>query len=377
MPIAPLLLTSLLILGSIAAPPPPAEMDEKWAARLPKDDRAALSAGIGFEAPEFSENIQWIGANPGSLKNLRGKVVLVQSFTTRNTLGRNTPKKLLRTLKPLADNEDFVVMLLHTPEGANKAERYCDRVKMPYPIALDKNGNYCDKIGAFKRPVNVLISRSGEIKYAGLNDKGLLEASNQLLAEPYDPTLQPIPRPEPDIDTEGFPQFTSPIPSAADLRGMHAPPFFVETWITPRPNGNGKVAVVDFWATWCGPCVKTIPHMNDLQRQFKDDVVCIGISDEQPQAFETGLQNRNLGPTNMHYSLALDTSGKMKKSFAVRGIPHVAVMSSDWVVRWQGNPSNLSQEILSAIVKANKSMERLARQTATPGTPPARWRSEG
>ena len=344
---------------------------------FPRDDRAALTAAIGFEAPELPENIQWIGANPGTLEELRGKVVLLQSFTTRNTLGRNTPKKLARAMKSLAENDDFVVMLIHTPEGANKAERYCERVKMPFPVALDSQGQFCDLIGAFKRPVNVLINRSGEIKYAGLNDKGLVEASNQLLAETYDPTFQPTPRPEPEIETEGFPEFTSPLPSAADLRGLQAPTFFVQNWITQKPNGNNKVVVVDFWATWCGPCVKAIPHMNDLQRQFKDDVLCVGISDEDSQAFQTGLQKRGLGPGNMHYSLALDSSGRMKKSFAIRGIPHVAVISSDWVVRWQGHPSNLSPDILNAIVKANKGMISRLSQSALPGTPPARWRAEG
>ena len=377
MSIASPLLACLLFFTSSTTVPLPGEMDEKWAQRLPKDDRAAINAGIGFEAPEFSEDAEWIGASPGTLKSLRGKVVLLQSFTTRNTLGRNTPKKLQRTLKPLQDNQDVVVVLVHTPEGANKAQRYCERVQMPYPIVLDSDGNYCDKIGAFKRPVNVLISRSGEIKYAGLNDKGLVEATNALLAEPYDSEEEPKPRPEPEVSTEGFPQFSNPLPSAADLRGMPAPPFYVEQWITARPNGNGKVAVIDFWATWCGPCVKAIPHMNDLQRQFKNDVVCIGISDEQQYAFETGLQNRKLGPSNLHYALALDSSGKMKKSFAIRGIPHVAVISSDWVVRWQGHPSNLSADILGAIVKANTSMKRKANQVTLPGTPPARWRAEG
>ena len=186
-----------------------------------------------------------------------------------------------------------------------------------------------------------------------------------------------MPRPEPEVSTEGFPRFTNPLPSAADLRGRGAPPFHVEQWITNRPNGNGKVAVIDFWATWCAPCIKAIPHMNDLQRQFNDEVVCIGISDEQPQAFQTGLQNRQLGPSNVHYALALDTGGRMKKAFAIRGIPHVAVISSDWVVRWQGHPSSLSADILGAIVKANTSMNRRANQSATPGTPPARWRAQG
>lgn len=381
MPLISSFLASLLfLLGTAAvvptADPPASKMDNSWAARLPKDDRQSLDLTLGYEAPEIPEDIEWIGKNPGTLEELRGKVVLLQTFTTRNTLGRNTPKKLFRTLKPLEENPDFVVVLLHTPEGANKAERYCERVKMPYPVALDTNGQFCDQIGAFKRPVNVLIGRSGEIKYAGLNEKGILAAGNQLLKETYDPTMTPTPRPEPEIQTEGFPRFTNALASSADLRGKQAPPFYVNTWITQRPDGANKVAVIDFWATWCGPCVKAIPHMNDLQSEFKNDVVCIGISDEQPQAFQTGLQNRSLGPANMHYALALDPSGQMKKSFAIRGIPHVAVISSDWVVRWQGHPSSLSSDVLGSIVKANKGMLNRKGNNAGPGMPPARWQNK-
>ena len=38
-----------------------------------------------------------------------------------------------------------------------------------------------------------------------------------------------------------------------------------------------KVVVLEFWATWCGPCIKGIPHLTELQEQYKDDVVVIGV----------------------------------------------------------------------------------------------------
>lgn len=357
------------------APPRPA-MNKSWAQRLPEQDRAALETTVGFAAPELSEDLAWLGDRPESLEALRGKVVLVQTFTTRSTLGRNTPRRLSRAVADLAKEEDLVVLLIHTPEGANKAERYCTRVEMPFPVAIDSGGRFCDSLGAFKRPVNYLIDRTGDIVYAGLNDKGLIEATKELLDKPHDPKAEPTPRPKSGAEAEGFPQFRSPLASAADLRGLEAPTFYVQEWITQRPNGQDKVAVIDFWATWCGPCVKAIPHMNDLQNQFVNDVVCIGISDESSDAFETGLRRRDLGPSNFRYSLALDPTGQMKRRFAIRGIPHVTVISSDWIVRWQGHPSTLSADVLNAIVDANKAMlEQVG--DGSPGAPPARWRAAG
>jgi len=41
---------------------------------------------------------------------------------------------------------------------------------------------------------------------------------------------------------------------------------------------KGKVVIIDFWATWCGPCRRGIPDLVSIQKEFKDDLVIIGIS---------------------------------------------------------------------------------------------------
>ena len=45
---------------------------------------------------------------------------------------------------------------------------------------------------------------------------------------------------------------------------------------------SGKIVILDFWATWCGPCRIGIPDLVSIQKEYKDEVVIIGISLDQP-----------------------------------------------------------------------------------------------
>jgi thiol-disulfide isomerase/thioredoxin len=58
-------------------------------------------------------------------------------------------------------------------------------------------------------------------------------------------------------------------------------------------DAKGKVVVIDFWATWCGPCVASLPHIREIHEKFKDrGVWVIGVSCDSPMAKETPESNR-------------------------------------------------------------------------------------
>src|SRR5438876_349622 len=59
--------------------------------------------------------------------------------------------------------------------------------------------------------------------------------------------------------------------------------FIVEKWLTKEPNRKGKFILLDFWATWCGPCRKAIPELNRIHKNFGDKLVVIGLSDEKEE----------------------------------------------------------------------------------------------
>lgn len=172
----------------------------------------------------------------------------------------------------------------------------------------------------------------------------------------------------------GTPVFPTPLPkkmwATRDLRGKAAPKFEVQKWITPEPQWKGKVVLIDFWATWCPPCRALIPELNDLQAKFKDDLVVIGVSDEQEDAVK-----KFMAKTKISYSMAVDTKATMKNAIGVQGIPHVLIVSSDGIVRWQGFPQleeePLTEAIVKQIVDADKAAQAHGGKPATPAPQPA------
>ncbi|MDA0660572.1 MAG: TlpA disulfide reductase family protein [Planctomycetota bacterium] len=83
-------------------------------------------------------------------------------------------------------------------------------------------------------------------------------------------------------------------PGASLGVGDPAPSLDVGRWMLGEPISDfvsGHVYVIDFWATWCGPCLRTIPHLSDLQSQYADRITVIGITDESEREVREFLQS--------------------------------------------------------------------------------------
>jgi thiol-disulfide isomerase/thioredoxin len=182
---------------------------------------------------------------------------------------------------------------------------------------------------------------------------GRVEPTPALIAQPTTPVIPstPVEPPKPTLEI-----------------GMPAPKLQTAKWVQGEPVTEfaaGTAYVVEFWATWCGPCIVTIPHLNELHQKFVNQgLVVIGqdiwqreeTTEKTQEAVEQFIAKMG---EKMTYRVALDDKSQDEKGAMARtwmdaagqnGIPSAFVVGKDGKIAWIGHPSRLNEQILSSVL---------------------------
>jgi thiol-disulfide isomerase/thioredoxin len=93
---------------------------------------------------------------------------------------------------------------------------------------------------------------------------------------------------------------------------------------------RGKVAIIDFWATWCAPCIESLPILNNVAASYAARGVVFHALDV---AEERADVRRFLKRTGLTLPVALDEEGEISDAFGADGIPHTVIVDRNGVIR--------------------------------------------
>ncbi|MCA8961745.1 MAG: redoxin family protein [Planctomycetes bacterium] len=168
--------------------------------------------------------------------------------------------------------------------------------------------------------------------------------------------------------------------------GSPAPALDVSKWVKGKAVPKfeaGQVYVIDCWATWCGPCIRAIPHMTEIQKKHRDHgvhVVGVSLWESKPSGVEPWVAGKG---DEMGYTVAMDSvpaypegieegtreaqrwaveNGKVSQKWMSaagrNGIPTVFIVDRKGNVAWIGHPMNGMDDALSSILDGTWTYDR-------------------
>jgi thiol-disulfide isomerase/thioredoxin len=111
---------------------------------------------------------------------------------------------------------------------------------------------------------------------------------------------------------------------------------------------EGQMVVLEFWATWCGPCKAQIPHLKQLNAEYAPKGVrLISVSrDDNRQPVMPFIQQNGMNWTHV---IDAEQPQQLGPAFGVTGIPHAFIISPKGEVLWRGHPASIEQPLAQAV----------------------------
>ncbi|USN97964.1 MAG: redoxin domain-containing protein [Phycisphaeraceae bacterium] len=370
--------TPLLLLAALMVNPAVAGDDFR---HLGEGSRLASLAELETKpfAPDLLGKIDGWTDEPITPERLKDRVLVLLAWDNDEARSVRLLPKFARYAREAGD--DVLILALHADQGWDGARERVDSGRIRCPVAHDAGGEVFKALDVDEDPNIYLVDRAANIRVADIDPRDLDKAIAQLKRETPDEARADLPsriehlaevrrltppataggdrggpsKPggakDADIRVPAEAYARAPWPArntgqlyATDLQGQRLPvPLGNEEWLTPKPEAplEQHVLVLDFWATWCGPCRRASPMLDAIQKKHKGEVLVLAISGqahgsqypEDPATIRAFMQQHPVS-----YSYLSDMKQTLYNRFDIKGIPHTVVVSTDGVIRWQGIP---------------------------------------
>ena len=390
----------------LAAPPTPEEIEAKTGAAMAYYREQGENFDI--ESPEFvavlDEQLQGVDPAECGLDEIRGMAMLWM-YTP------NAKPAWIERVRALADGEQWLdaALLLAQYVDVPAATDIISKHGMA-EVPDNRLGEVLQMLGqlederivAMRDELEGLSARMGSdpaalfgwMDYPGLlgragSDKAVKDAAREKIVAGMKAALENA-----DADDrmksriERSIAFLDGAAGRGELIGYAAPPIKItwnnagETWHCFGCLGD-KVVVVDFWATWCGPCVGSFPNVRELVDHYKGyDVMVLGITSPQEKVYfrddrgvvdtpefekECELMADYAKAMDITWPIAMTKQDVFNPDFGVNGIPHVAIIGADGKVAYNGmHPAG---DMAEKVEKINGLLEKAGKKHPGPWQP--------
>ncbi|MDE0315101.1 MAG: redoxin domain-containing protein [Candidatus Poribacteria bacterium] len=339
---------------------------------LPKPPGASstpVSELVGKPAPDFL--VTDLKGEELTLEKYRGQVVLLDFWATWcGPCIRELPN-VKRTYEKYKDQK-FQIIGISLDRSQQPLEAFIEREGLAWVHYWDKSQKITNQYGVRGIPSVFLIDGEGVIRKTNLRGHSLETAVAELvkenLAKPTDTRPKSIPATK-LIKPSSTPQKTESLESLKakmnEWVGKPAPDFEVTDLkgeeLTLK-KFRGQVVLLDFWATWCGPCLVEMPKVKKTYEKYKDQKFqIIGISrDNSKTPLEAYVEKEGLAWINYW-----DENGKLTDLYKVIGFPTTFLIDGAGVIRKASLGGSDVETAVAELVKENLAKPYLPEKTTS------------
>lgn len=293
------------------------------------DQRAEHDAMIGKPAPDLDLN-GWVNGEQ-TAKSLKNKIIVVDFWATWCGPCLASIPHNNEMAEKYADQGVVVLGVCGSSSGQNKMAAVAKDRGIKYSVGKDYTQKGADAWHVMWWPTYAVVDRDHKVRAVGLKPDHVEEVVDSILKEqPFDPDKQgndaakadPAAAGKATIDPDWLEGSAKQRKRFDSMVGNAPPALAVGNWLNSEPlelkDLKGKVVLIDCWATWCPPCIASIPHNNKLMEKYgKDGLVIIGVcatrgSNEMEKTAES---------QGIKYPIAADIKDQTVGAYKVNGFP--------------------------------------------------------